>query len=1013
MSNRFFTFSLLVIATLYGCSIKEPPIVGERCLNAEYYMTNTGQLIGYFTDVNDPFYEEFHGFEYCPKDYSVCSTDVQNKIFCHDKCPGDQIFCENRCVNPLNELNHCGAQGMCIDPNPDNDNYIGKKCPYGNFCEGGVCKVVCPEGFHEENNQCELDTAENCGKEKSVCQHGEVCSNGVCASQCESGLASCSYESLKLCVNPALHPLFCGASLDDCTGYVECSEMQECTNGTCVCKGNSHKFNGDCELNSISNCGGHDVRCDPSSVPFSLTVMCTDIGRCEATLCEKNYSLENGKCVSSTSNPDQTIECTSTDAPKCDDKGVYKCNSGHWELSHDLSSDVNNCGECGKLCSVEHSKSVECKFGSCVATTCEPEYMLVDGICKIDECTQGEIKCVNDENQIGKMYSCERNKFTETSTCKSNYSCKSDTSCGVCRNDTKQCSGANSQTCNQGEWSSSKCPVPTDGSAFCKGDGICDITCAEGYVKNGSKCIKPTSCEDADFVYYTSSGEEILAYCLRTQDDLMQLAEATFNGEKFPPENDTNAYVLANDITIDNAEWPGIGMSDSDKAFSGKFFGGGHKVKMTDIQTALFNKIDKGTVENLTYEITLFIVNEGPIGGLVNRAAEGVFNNISGNVTIEGSLGNAETYPRGAVGGLIGYDVNSTLNNININHLTFRVNAESAGGIIGMAVNSNVSDSNVDALEISKYSGSQTGGVGINHTGAVIGRGSGILTNVSATQCSINGTESVGGLIGNLVSNSNIQNCSSECEVNGESGSAGGIAGMSEHSEFIHTAFRGTINSSGTAGGFIGTSTMDAITSCVVDNVEFQSNNAKISGGFVGTSKKSTYNNCVSFADIDGADNLIGGGFIADSFSDDAKSDEINYCLSAGYVSGRNATGGFIGTTEKSDVMTAVNYSYSYTFVSNGEPKGGFAGNANHLYIHQGFWYNPMADYGAIGTGEQFNELQEITGTDLHGQMPEIENNGMMKDCTFKMTQAEGGKEDVTVTMPIPSETVDLLKSCN
>lgn len=38
------------------------------------------------------------------------------------------------------------------------------------------------------------------------------------------------------------------------------------------------------------------------------------------------------------------------------------------------------------------------------------------------------------------------------------------------------------------------CPVPMNGSAICTADGLCDVSCAVGYMKQGSSCVCATQC---------------------------------------------------------------------------------------------------------------------------------------------------------------------------------------------------------------------------------------------------------------------------------------------------------------------------------------------------------------------------------------------------------------------------------------------------------------------------------------------------------------------------------------
>src|SRR5690606_839175 len=100
--------------------------------------------------------------------------------------PGSLIACDDTCVNPNTDRNHCGAT------------------------EG------CGEGARDAGE---------------VCDAGEICVAGTCTLSCPAPLVACGGT----CIDPDTNADYCGAS-GDCQGAnagVACGAEQECVDGEC------------------------------------------------------------------------------------------------------------------------------------------------------------------------------------------------------------------------------------------------------------------------------------------------------------------------------------------------------------------------------------------------------------------------------------------------------------------------------------------------------------------------------------------------------------------------------------------------------------------------------------------------------------------------------------------------------------------------------------------------------------------------------------------------------------
>lgn len=126
----------------------------------------------------------------CKEDESC--IDDGGDVYCGIRCAKDnKVFCSDRCVDLLNDVNACGACGIaCPSPGPN-----GKRT-----CSNGVCGSECAEGWADCNGDpadgCEVDLRANpdhcgaCGKQCDVAA-GQPCIEGKCL------MVDCDYPGAK------------------------------------------------------------------------------------------------------------------------------------------------------------------------------------------------------------------------------------------------------------------------------------------------------------------------------------------------------------------------------------------------------------------------------------------------------------------------------------------------------------------------------------------------------------------------------------------------------------------------------------------------------------------------------------------------------------------------------------------------------------------------------------------------------------------------------------------------
>ncbi len=178
-----------------------------------------------------------------------------------DDCVGPEIECDGFCVDPGNDLDHCGGCGVACDD--------------GEFCQDGYCTAPCdgttPDLCDGDCTNIDTDPL-HCGGCGDACGEGELCEGGSCVVSCEDGQALCDGQ----CVEPDIDPLNCG----DC-GIV-CAEDEQCQGGLCepICDVEQEYCDGQCvDPNvDIQHCGGCGIACalDEECVDAVCVPVCPD-----------------------------------------------------------------------------------------------------------------------------------------------------------------------------------------------------------------------------------------------------------------------------------------------------------------------------------------------------------------------------------------------------------------------------------------------------------------------------------------------------------------------------------------------------------------------------------------------------------------------------------------------------------------------------------------------------------------------------------------------------------------
>ncbi len=391
-----------------------------------------------------------------------CDNTVQDATETDTDCGGDCKPCTvgQGCLVPADcDSSICTEEGTCAGAACDDGLKNGAEtardcgggscdgCPPGSpcltpiDCTSGVCDettmrcvVFCIPGTEECDAdlsvECEsniLTSVDHCGGCNMPCAFDNAiptCTGSVCGIlECEVGWANCNDDESDGCETDTTSTASdCGGCGEDCpavNGTPGCEDSActiDCSAGFDDC--NEDTSDG-CEapVGDVLHCGGCDVECPEEE---GYTAYCDD-GECGQTLCEDGLGNCNGdpddECEADlTSDVENCGRCgglcsVAHGTPGCDaelgcivagcDDGWDNCNSGTPDGGYADGCEVNtlesadDCGACGNACTVENGS------GQCV-----------NGNCAVDGCGDGFGDCDGDYEN-----GCETNIWTDKTSC--------------------------------------------------------------------------------------------------------------------------------------------------------------------------------------------------------------------------------------------------------------------------------------------------------------------------------------------------------------------------------------------------------------------------------------------------------------------------------------------------------------------------------------------------------------------------------------------------------------------
>lgn len=472
--RKYLFFTLIAFASS-GCTLSDVEETGEPCPKLDTVESTELSYIKDKTCTKDSCSLE-RDFSYnfaqnvCPIAYPKCAQDKDSNWYCttiacksgehvsHGICVKDTVNAcssdENNCEDSAGWKNGDCIDGRCV-PSECKDKYELRDSK----CQAKEGVLLCPAGTHFFNEDCVVNSVENCGAHDRNCEKLPGWKTGVC-------------------------------STDGNCIALSCEDWFELDNNQCVainsCPEDMYYFEGKCASNSTQHCGGEDRNCAELEKGW-LDGDCIN-SRCVPSICQEGYCLNIDRCENGSANinacgitGNACITCNSNqicEQGSCIDNG---CPSNYHVYADGCEENSEaNCGGHDVVCNAKNipgSTQVACEDGLCKAISCSQKYHPYSNGCEensIENCGEHEKVCQTANVPGSTQVECS------SGICLASMCSQGHVYNGTCEADDNNNCGSHGTTCTTANVSGSS-------SVECS-TGVCKATaCASGHLYN-SKC---------------------------------------------------------------------------------------------------------------------------------------------------------------------------------------------------------------------------------------------------------------------------------------------------------------------------------------------------------------------------------------------------------------------------------------------------------------------------------------------------------------------------------------------